>query len=110
MRKLTTLLGAACVSATLYSTEAEARPNSVCGDFDKIKEVLIDNFGELPVTAGITHANTMVVQFANQTKGSWSLLQVFPTQSPKRACIIASGKGFQDARPKEMAPPPGLGS
>ena len=75
---------------------AHAQPQP-CAPFEPLAKTLADRYGETQQSGGMAEAagqpNALMLVFANEDTGTWSLLRVTPDGT---ACLIASGQDWQD--------------
>ena len=50
---------------------------------------------EVPAHTGVERAGTRIVHFLNKSTGVWTIVRVWP--KTRRACVIASGYGWEVA-------------
>ena len=88
------------IAATLFaslSSEAFAQQN--CAPINSVEQQLMSRFGESVRTTALANNGALVVQFANEETGTWTMLVV---SADGVACALASGVAWrsQKATPK----------
>lgn len=76
----------------------------LCGDRDRIGQMLRDRFGEAPRAAGL--AGEQVIELLVSGTGSWTILITAPDG---RSCVVTGGENWIDKPERPAAPPAGKG-
>lgn len=87
---------AAALAAFLLPASAAGQ---VCvqGDYQKY---LKQQHGETPVVRGISESGSLMVIFANEKTGDWTL-SFIPPHSPDTSCVGATGSAFEIVKNKK---------
>ncbi|MEK9818509.1 MAG: hypothetical protein VW443_02920 [Pseudomonadales bacterium] len=89
----------AIISALIFSLLPALAAAQVCvqGQYEKY---LKDQHGETPVVRGISESGSLMVIFANEKTGEWTL-SFIPPHSPDTSCVGATGSAFEIVRSKK---------
>lgn len=81
---------AAAMAVCLIGSTATAQQQ--CAPYESVVAQLADDYQEQLRTLGLVDNDAVVVQFANEETGTWTILVVSPQGV---ACLIASGESWQ---------------
>jgi len=90
-------LRVAAVLAAFLLPASAASQVCVQGDYQKY---LKQQHGETPVVRGISESGSLMVIFANEETGEWTL-SFIPAQSPDMSCVGATGSAFEIVKNKK---------
>ena len=88
------MLSALCVAslsscAAMPAMAQEYAPG--CGEFSAVRELLSDQYGEFPLTAGVSTDGVVTEMWTNRQTGTWTVLQTYPNMV---TCIVDDGDMF----------------
>ncbi|MGL4280908.1 MAG: hypothetical protein ACRCS0_11115 [Albidovulum sp.] len=85
------------ISASLTFGLAAAAPpafaQAICGQYEALRAVLTDDYGESVSGRGLQSETRMIELWRSPETGSWTLLMILPSGM---GCILASGTDWQD--------------
>ncbi len=87
---------AAALAAFLLPASA-AGQICVQGQYEKY---LKDQYGETPVARGLAESGSLMIIFANEKTGSWTL-SFIPPHAPDTSCVGATGSAFEIVKSKK---------
>ena len=85
-------LAAVFAAISLISTAANAEAAPLCGEHDKIVDVLGHKFKETRRVMGVVNAQAVMEMFMS-AQGTWTMVI---TDTRGTACIAAAGRDWQD--------------
>lgn len=86
------------LSFSIPSTSLAQSQNPSCRpDQEAALQHFADNYGEVPVAAGVTSAGSLLQVLASPDGGSWSIIITAADKS--RTCLVSSGEGWRGQSP-----------
>jgi len=99
MKIIRTILIAIAILGTAFVATAAAQP--ACAPRAAILERFASQYGEVPVSAGLTTAALLIEVLASADGASWTIIA---TSSDGMSCLIAAGEGWRGIVPEPRGP------
>jgi hypothetical protein len=85
------------ISASLTFGLAAAAPpalaQTICGQYERLKNALTDGYGESMSGRGLQSETRMIELWRSPDTGTWTVLMILPNGI---TCVVASGTDWQD--------------
>lgn len=91
MRKLLSAICVASLSSCMAMPVMAQQYAPGCGEFSAVREMLSDQFGEFPLTTGVSDEGVVTEMWTNRSTGTWTVLQTYPNMV---TCMVDAGEMF----------------